>query len=123
MLVAALAACTEPSPQSGAGDVESTIRGLTIPEELAAGEAAFRANCATCHGERALGTERGPPLVHIVYEPSHHADVAFYLAIDRGVRAHHWSFGDMPPQPQVDRSQAEAIVRYVRFLQQQVGIE
>lgn len=86
------------------------------------GLAAFEANCASCHGIHAAGTEQGPPLVHRYYEPGHHADVAFVLASQRGVQQHHWNFGDMPAQPQVTRPQIEAIIRYVRELQRANGI-
>lgn len=98
------------------------MRAATIPAQLTAGEAAFNANCAACHGERALGTTQGPPLVHIYYEPNHHADIAFHMAVERGVPAHHWSFGDMPPVEGVDRSQVDAIIAYIRFLQREAGI-
>ena len=45
---------------------------------------------------KARGTQQGPPLVHKIYEPSHHADFAFQRAAAQGVRAHHWKFGNMP---------------------------
>jgi len=86
------------------------------------GKAAFDANCAACHGANAAGTNQGPPLVHNIYNPGHHADGAFFLAAKRGVRAHHWPYGDMPPQPQATEDQVAAIVRYVRELQQANGI-
>jgi mono/diheme cytochrome c family protein len=111
------------APQAqGEGEIAATVQALTIPQEFQAGEAAFNANCAVCHGERALGTNQGPPLVHIIYEPSHHADIAFVMAVDRGVRAHHWQFGDMPPLPDVENEQVLSIIGYIRFLQRQVGI-
>ncbi len=94
-----------------------------IPKELIQGEALFNSYCARCHGERATGTNLGPPFVHKIYEPSHHADLSFHFAVQRGVRAHHWSFGDMPPVPGVKQEEVVAIVSYVRWLQQQVGIE
>lgn len=86
------------------------------------GKQAFDANCAQCHGENASGTDKGPPLVHIIYNPGHHADGAFLLATKRGVRRHHWSYGNMPPQPQVTDEQIAAIVKYVRELQVANGI-
>ena len=92
------------------------------PAEHIEGERLFDANCARCHGAAARGTELGPPLVHIIYEPNHHSDAAFYLAAQNGVVAHHWSFGDMPPQPQVSREQLAMIVAYVRWLQRNAGI-
>ncbi|NIR30833.1 MAG: cytochrome c [Gammaproteobacteria bacterium] len=120
VLVAAAAALRWPSTASrGLVDV-------TVPASLSAqarsGQRAFDANCARCHGENGGGTDQGPPLVHDIYNPGHHADAAFYLAAQRGVFAHHWSFGDMPPQPNVTRKELDGIVRYVRELQQANGI-
>jgi mono/diheme cytochrome c family protein len=94
-----------------------------IPTELAEGAGAFDRHCASCHGTFARGTETGPPLVHPYYVPSHHGDAAFRFAVERGVAAHHWRFGDMPPQPQVTPAEVEEIVAYVRWLQREAGIE
>ena len=88
-----------------------------------AGRAAFEANCASCHGPAAAGTDQGPPLVHRIYEPGHHADAAFVLAAKRGVPQHHWRFGAMPPQPQVGKRSLQQIIAYVRELQHANGIE
>lgn len=93
------------------------------PAEHREGERLYAASCAGCHGIAGVGSDSGPPLVHKVYEPSHHADVAFQLAVQRGVVAHHWRFGNMPPQPQVTTEQVAPIVGYVRWLQRQSGIE
>jgi mono/diheme cytochrome c family protein len=93
-----------------------------VPAELADGEAAFNRNCASCHGNQAMGTELGPPLVHIIYEPNHHSDEAFRRAVSLGAVAHHWSFGSMPAQPGVSTTEVEAIIRYVRWLQSKAGI-
>jgi len=123
LLPASLAfpACQADAPVADT-DIAGVVMATTIPANLAPGEAAFAANCAVCHGTRALGTEQGPPLVHIIYEPSHHSDIAFYLAVERGVRAHHWNYGDMPAIPWVTREEVGQIVAYIRFLQRQVGI-
>jgi len=114
-LLAAAAACGpgEPPPRVDA----------PVPAEHAAGEALFDAHCAACHGERATGTGTGPPLVHRIYEPGHHGDAAFQLAVARGVRAHHWRFGDMAPVPGVSPEQVDRITGFVRWLQRQAGIE
>ncbi len=94
-----------------------------VPAELAEGERLFNDNCARCHGAQAAGTDAGPPLVHIVYEPNHHADIAFRRAVALGVPAHHWRFGNMPPVPGVDEAAVERITAYVRWLQRKAGIE
>ena len=101
----------------------STGEPLKTPAEFQKGEAKFNANCARCHGERAVGTAQGPPLVHKIYEPSHHGDAAFQLAAGRGVRAHHWKFGDMPKVEGVTPDDVTQITVYVRWLQRQAGIQ
>ncbi len=73
-------------------------------------------------GTNGAGGDRGPPLVHDIYNPGHHADAAFFFAVKRGVRGHHWAFGDMPPMPQVAEDDIYAIVRYIRELQEENGI-
>jgi hypothetical protein len=53
-----------------------------------------------------------------VYHTNHHAAAAFLLAAKRGVPQHHWTFGNMPPQPQVGDRSLQQIIAYVRELQQ-----
>jgi mono/diheme cytochrome c family protein len=93
-----------------------------VPQEFHQGEAKFNAHCAGCHGNQASGTSQGPPLVHKIYEPSHHGDGAFHRAAANGVRAHHWNFGNMPKIDGVSPEDVDQIIRYVRWLQRQAGI-
>lgn len=86
------------------------------------GKKAFNSNCAQCHGANAAGTDKGPPFVHDIYNPGHHADEAFFMAAKFGVRQHHWRFGDMPAQPQVPKEDVANIARYIRELQVANGI-
>lgn len=86
------------------------------------GEIAFNNNCAACHGKNAAGTESGPPLIHKIYEPSHHGDASFFLATQTGVRAHHWKFGNMPPVEGISEAKIRWIVKYVREVQVANGI-
>ncbi len=98
---------------------------VTVPPlspQAAEGKAAFDAVCAACHGANAAGSDKGPPLVHDIYNPGHHSDAAFFLAAQRGVRQHHWRFGNMPPQPQISEAKIRGIVQYVRELQLANGI-
>ena len=100
--------------------------GITIPAltaEAEAGQALFEENCMTCHGPNANGSDQGPPLVHRIYEPNHHGDVSFRLAVRNGVRAHHWQFGNMAPVEGVSDEDAIKITRYVRELQMANGIK
>ncbi|WP_417686293.1 c-type cytochrome [Roseibium sp.] len=107
--------------QGGAAIAEVVVPPLT--EAALVGKALFDANCATCHGKNAAGQEGvAPPLVHRIYEPGHHGDGAFVIAALKGVRAHHWPFGDMPPVPGVTRDEVVRIVAYVRELQKANGI-
>lgn len=117
-----LAGCANDPPEAGTNEFAATIQQVQVPAEFTAGETAFNQNCAACHGERGLGTDQGPPLINMIYEPNHHGDMAFFMAASRGVQAHHWNFGNMPPLPQVSTEEMQAIVPYIRFLQRQVGI-
>ncbi len=82
----------------------------------------FNANCSACHGQNASGTDNGPPLIHDYYKPNHHGDGAFINAALKGVRAHHWRFGNMPPVEGMTKPEVLKIVRYVRELQRANGI-
>jgi cytochrome c len=95
----------------------------TVPAEFQTGETTFNANCASCHGKQAVGTDHGPPLVHKVYEPNHHGDQAFQRAAAMGVQAHHWQFGNMPKVPAVTPQDVDQVTKYVRWLQRQAGIQ
>jgi len=94
-----------------------------LSSAAAMGKIAYDEKCATCHGGNAAGTDKGPPFVHRIYEPSHHADFAWTRAVRGGVPAHHWPFGDMPPVDGVTDKQIEWIVTYVRELQRANGID
>jgi len=99
---------------------------VTVPQLSATAEAgalAFETSCAVCHGTNASGGPGGPPLVHKIYEPGHHADGSIALAVRQGVRQHHWQFGDMPPVERVTDDEIAAIVVYVRELQRANGID
>ncbi len=100
---------------------------VDLPETLSTnaqvGKLAYEAKCAVCHGTNATGQDGvAPPLVHKIYEPSHHGDGAFLLAAKNGVRAHHWRFGNMPPVQGVTDGDVKMIVAYVRELQRANGI-
>ena len=88
----------------------------------AVGKKLFEKHCASCHGIALNGSDKGPPLLHRIYEPSHHADIAFQLAVKNGVRAHHWQFGDMAPVPQVTPDDVAHVTAYVRAEQKKAGI-
>ena len=88
-------------------------------DELFHGEA----TCAICHGADLRGTPMGPPFINEIYGPGHHPDAAFFNAVAKGVQPHHWDFGPMPPLPDVSREDVEAIVAYVRSVQQENGID
>ena len=107
---------------SGKQGVSVNVRVPELSALATRGKQAFNANCAQCHGKNAAGTDKGPPLIHRIYEPGHHGDQAFVNAAKRGVRRHHWPYGNMPPQPQVTGAQISMIIKYVRELQVANGI-
>jgi mono/diheme cytochrome c family protein len=117
----ALVAC-ERSESEGARE-RLHLPGTAFVADSAQGEALFEANCAKCHGQDLQGTREGPALVHVIYRPGHHADLAFHLAAKNGVRAHHWNFGDMAPVEGVTPEDVGHIVAYVRRQQRAAGIE
>lgn len=107
---------------SGAPIVQVALPDRLSPE-AEMGKRAFDAKCAACHGANAAGQNGvAPPLVHRTYEPGHHSDMAFFMAAQNGVRAHHWPFGNMPPVKGVTRADIQTIVAYVRELQRANGI-
>lgn len=94
-----------------------------LSDKATIGEIAFTENCAACHGTNAAGLDGvAPPLIHIIYEPSHHGDQAFYLAAKNGVRGHHWPFGNMPPVDGITDQKIADITYYIRELQRANGI-
>ena len=99
---------------------------VALPDRFSArerqGKTLYDEKCATCHGANAAGSAKGPPLVHRLYQSGHHSDASFILASERGVRAHHWQFGDMEALEGVSRGESGVIVSYVRALQQANGI-
>jgi cytochrome c2 len=92
---------------------------IVIPFRYAKGQVLFEKNCSSCHGQTMTGTDKGPPLLHPFYKPSHHGDRAFYNAALKGVKAHHWKFGDMPPVQGITEHKMKSIVPYIRYYQQQ----
>lgn len=79
--------------------------------------------CTACHGQALEGTNAGPTFLDRIYVPSHHADIAFIFAVERGVRAHHWNFGNMPPVEGLEHEQVLAIIAFIREQQAAAGIE
>ena len=100
----------------------SALTDVSLPIEFQEGETKFNTFCFRCHGPQGQGTNNGPALVHKIYEPNHHADMAFQRAAAQGVRAHHWKFGNMPKIEGVTPKDVTQIIGYIRWLQRQAGI-
>mgnify|MGYP001824459406 FL=1 len=109
---------------AGPSPITTLIQSPSVPFRYALGVADFRSKCSSCHGQWAEGVAKtGPPLVHRFYEPSHHGDAAFYRAARYGTKQHHWNFGDMPPVADISEKQIANIIRFIRWWQQQNGIQ
>ncbi len=110
---------------AGCGSTDEGETGFAVqdPDLVATGSALFAEACSSCHAPDLRGTERGPSLLSSVYAPGHHADGAFLLAVRRGVPAHHWSLGAMPPVEGLTDADVEAIVAFVRERQRVEGFE
>ncbi len=122
LLLAALAAGLGIAYWQSGRDTRVTVRVPVLSAEATRGRIVFERSCLTCHGKNAAGTRNGPPLVHKIYEPDHHADTSFHRAVRKGVRAHHWPYGDMAPVADVKPAEVDLVVRYVRELQRANGI-
>ena len=95
---------------------------VVIPFSLGKGQLIYEKYCSSCHGLRLEGTNQGPPLIHPFYKPSHHGDDSFYRAVLKGVRQHHWKFGDMPAVEGMTPGKVDSLLPYVRYYQQQKGL-
>ncbi len=83
----------------------------------------YAATCAECHGADLRGTDEGPSFLSPVYNPNHHSDDNFRLAVQIGARQHHWRFGNMPPVEGLSEADVEAIIAFVREQQAIRGFE
>lgn len=122
-----------PNNDSTSGDkvsnlalVGETMVDVTIPilsKLEQSGQVQFLKYCSACHGIGGAGQKDvAPPLIHKIYEPSHHGDIAFQFAAERGVRAHHWPFGNMPPVENIKLAEIKSITLYIRTVQRANGI-
>ena len=93
------------------------LPGINFIPEIKKGNVLFHKQCAGCHGQAGSGTNTGPPLIHNIYRPGHHADMAFNWAVKNGVKQHHWHFGDMPAMANVSPEQVGHITAYIRHQQ------
>lgn len=116
-------AMTENAISMEGGLLANVILPATLSQNAQSGKRGFEAKCAACHGVNAAGQDGvAPPLVHKVYEPSHHGDESIQRAASLGVRAHHWPFGNMPAVEGLTRGDVKMIIAYIRELQRANGI-
>ncbi len=93
------------------------------PVLVAEGAELYETSCAECHGNDLRGTDLGPSHLSILYEPGHHGDGAFQIAVLIGATPHHWDFGPMPPVEGLSEDDVEAIIAFVRQSQREEGFE
>jgi cytochrome c len=114
-------------PTNSTAQAGEPIVQVQLPQSFSAdakrGETAFVERCSACHGINAVGQVGvAPPLIHKVYEPSHHGNASFVRAAFVGVMQHHWPFGSMPPVEGVTELEIKNIITYIRELQRANGI-
>ena len=119
VVVLVLASCGSDTASSGA----DTGIEPQDPQLVSAGSNLYETNCASCHGSDLRGTDEGPSHLSKVYEPNHHGDGAFQLAVMNGSPQHHWNFGNMPPVTGLSEDDIEAIIAFVRENQRIEGFE
>lgn len=119
--VVSLAVVAGPGLLGACGDRRSDGGGVVAgaPD----GAALYAGSCSSCHGADLRGSERGPSLLSVVYEPSHHPDESFVRAVREGVTPHHWDFGPMPMIAGLGDDEIEAIIDFVRATQVREGFE
>jgi len=132
ILMLLLAACSQegesganaaaPGHKMGNMAQKVAVKTPRVPFKFGVGMKKFRNMCSKCHGEWGEGSDQGPPLMHDFYKPSHHGDPAFYNAALKGVKAHHWKFGDMPRVEGATAKDVERILPFVRWLQKENGL-
>ena len=122
VLIAALAVAAATTHPLSAQPLRAPEPGAVSMPHPTQGKRLYERHCAACHGAELRGSDKGPPFLHPVYEPSHHGDASFQAAARHGVRAHHWKFGDMPPVPGASPDDVAHITAYVRQQQRTVGI-
>lgn len=120
------AAFSETTEAQG-GEIGAMLVDVTVPNTLSPeakmGQRAYETICVDCHGKNGSGRNgMGPPLVHVIYEPSHHGDESFQRAVANGVAAHHWGFGNMAPVDGFTRADVKTVIAYLRELQRANGI-
>lgn len=112
------------TPEIGAN---TALAKVIVPENFSEnakiGKLLYQAKCLVCHAVNASGQDGvAPPLVHKIYEPSHHGDESFQRAVSMGVQSHHWRFGNMPSIEDLTRGDVKMIIAYIRELQRANGI-
>ena len=115
----ALAAEPTSAPGTSVPATASTNPTTAAPD----GAAVYQQYCAECHGVDLRGTDKGPSQLSIIYEPNHHGDYAYRVAIRDGAREHHWWFGDMPPVEGITDLEIEQVISFIRAEQQRLGFE
>ncbi len=108
-----------PTVTSDAPAPPTTAAALVVPD----GAAVYQQYCAECHGADLRGTDKGPSQLSIIYEPNHHGDFAYRVAIRDGTREHHWWFGDMPPVEGITDLEIEKVISFIRAEQERLGFE
>ncbi len=127
--VACGADASERGDSSAAEPIPTQAPDVTAPAGTAAelaipdGAEVYQQFCAECHGVDLRGTDKGPSQLSIIYEPNHHGDYAYRVAIRDGTREHHWWFGDMPPVEGISDLEIEKVISFIRAAQQRLGFE
>lgn len=111
-----------PSPATQESELGGEIIVPQFSALAAEGEEVYNGTCAACHGVNLAGTDNGPTFLQTIYRPAHHSDYAFVSAVQNGVIAHHWNFGNMPKLDYITNDELVRVISYIREMQQANGI-
>lgn len=88
------------------------------------GRDVINAKCSECHGvDGTGGSRKGPPILHSQYRREIFPDYQFKRAMFEGKREKNWRFGAMSPVEGLSEADADAVIAFVREIQDFNGVE
>lgn len=95
-----------------------------LSEQAQHGRQYLNTHCAECHGvDGTGGSKKGPPILHPMYRRAVYPDHHFKKMVREGKREKNWRFGPMPAYPEIADKDIDAVIRFVREVQDATNVE
>ena len=95
-----------------------------LSEQAQHGRAVINSQCVECHGiDGTGGTPKGPPILHPMYRRAVYPDHHFKKMVREGKREKNWRFGPMPAFPDISDRDLDAVIAFVREVQDATHVE